>query len=81
LLRMEYVSKLDDVRVGDMVVTSGADGVYPKGVPVGQVADVGGGPGLYQTIHVRPMVAFGDLEDVLVIVAEPAASTTAAGGG
>ena len=78
LLRMEYVSKLDDVRVGDMVVTSGADGVYPKGVPVGQVAEVGGGPGLYQTIHVRPMVAFGDLEDVLVIVAESTASTTAA---
>ena len=81
LLRMEYVSKLDDVRVGDMVVTSGADGVYPKGVPVGQVAEVGGGGGLYQTIHVRPMVAFGDLEDVLVIVAESTASTTAAGGG
>ncbi len=80
LLRMEYVSKLDDVRVGDNVVTSGADGVYPKGIPVGQVQDVGGGPGLYQTIHVRPHVAFGDLEDVLVIVPGPATSTTAAGG-
>jgi rod shape-determining protein MreC len=80
LLRMEYVSKLDDVQVGDVVVTSGADGVYPKGVPVGLVAQVGGGPGLYQTIHVRPNVEFGDLEDVLVLVPEPAVSTTSAGG-
>ena len=81
LLRMEYVSKLEDVQVGDLVVTSGADGVYPKGVPVGQVAEVGGGPGLYQTIHVRPNVEFGDLEDVLVLVPEAAASVTVAGGG
>ena len=31
-LRMEYVSELADVVVGDVVVTSGIDGIYPEGV-------------------------------------------------
>ena len=80
LLRMEYVSNLDDVRMGDRVVTSGADGIYPKGFEVGEVEEVGRGSGLYKAIRVRPNVAFSDLEDVLVIVPDAAASTTAAGG-
>jgi len=80
LLRMEYVSSLDDVRVGDRVVTSGADGIYPKGFEVGEVEEVGRGSGLYRAIRVRPNVAFSDLEDVLVIVPDATASTTAAGG-
>ena len=81
VLGMEYVSNLEAVEVGDVVVTSGADGIYPKGFPIGKVEVVRRGPGLYQTIHVRPTVDFSDLEDVLVIVREPASSTTAAGGG
>ncbi len=82
VLRMEYVSNLEDVRVGDRVVTSSIDGVYPKGFLIGEVEFVEPGtPGLYKTIHVRPQVKFNGLEDVLVIVPAPASSTTAAGGG
>ncbi len=77
---MEYVSNLEDVATGDIVVTSGIDGVYPKGFVIGEVEVVHRGPGLYKTIHVRPTVVFSDLEDVLVIVREPASSTAAAGG-
>ena len=80
-LRMEYVSNLEDVQVGDVVVTSGIDGIYPKGFVVGEVALVERGPGLYKTIHVRPNVEFSDLEDVLVVIREPAPSTLAQGGG
>ena len=80
VLRMEYVSNLDDVQLGDIVVTSGIDGIYPKGFVIGEVEVVHGGRGLYRTIEVRPRVQFNDLEDVLVIVPEPALSTTAAGG-
>ena len=80
VLRMEYVSNLEDVQLGDVVVTSGIDGVYPKGFVIGEVVVVHRGPGLYKTIHVRPKVEFNDLEDVLVIVREPAPSPTAAGG-
>ena len=82
MLRMEYVSNLSDVQVGDIVVTSGIDGIYPKGFVIGEVevAQRGGRDPLYRTIHVRPQVKFSDLEDVLVIIPNPASSTTAAGG-
>ena len=81
VLRMEYVSNLEEVAVGDVVVTSGMDGIYPKGFPIGEVEVVRRGPGLYQTIHVRPRVRFSDLEEVLVLVREPASSMTASSGG
>jgi len=80
VLRMEYVSNLDDVQVGDVVVTSGIEGIYPKGHVIGDVDVVQRGPGLYRTIHVRVRVGFTDLEDVLVLVPEPAVGLTAAGG-
>lgn len=82
LLRMEYVSNRDDVEPGDAVVTSGSEGIYPKGFPIGEVEEVRReADGLSRTIYVRSKVDFSDLEDVLVIVREPAASSTAAGGG
>ena len=79
LLRMEYVSNLEDVELDDIVVTSGIDGIYPKGFVIGVVEVVYRGPGLQRTIHVRPQVEFSDLEDVLVIVREPVSSPVAAG--
>lgn len=68
LLMMEYVSNLEDVRVGDEVVTSGIDGIYPKGFRIGKVTNVEEGVGLYQVIHVEPIVDFSQLEDVLVVL-------------
>lgn len=71
-LRMEYVSNLADVRPGDVVVTSGIDGIYPKGFRIGQVEQVERGAGLYKTIRVRPAVDFASLELVLVVATPPA---------
>jgi len=68
LLVMEYVSNLEDVRVGDEIVTSGIDGIYPKGFRIGKVTNVEEGVGLYQLIHVEPIVKFSQLEDVLVVL-------------
>ena len=81
LLRMEYMSKLDDVAPGDVVITSGIDGIYPKGFPLGEVEEVLDSDGPYRTIFVRPQVDFTDLENVLVIVREPEASSSPAAGG
>ncbi len=72
-LRFDYISNLADVQVGDRVVTSGSEGIYPKGYLIGVVESVQLGrglyqdSGLYQDIGVRPVVDFGALEDVLVI--------------
>jgi rod shape-determining protein MreC len=70
-LRMEYVSNLADVKVGDRVVTSGNDGIFPRGFPIGVVERVERGTGLYKAISLRPMVDFMSLGSVLVVLEPP----------
>ena len=70
VLRMEYVPGTADVKAGDVVVTSGIDGIYPKGFTIGTVERVEGG-GIYKVVRVRPAVDFNRLEDVLVVKASP----------
>lgn len=66
-LRMDYVSNLEDVRVGDVVVTSGADGIYPHGLTMGTVAAADRGPGLYKSISIEPAIEFQRMEHVLIV--------------
>jgi rod shape-determining protein MreC len=68
LLRMEYVSEVADVVVGDTVVTSGIDGIYPKGYVVGKVEAVEKSGNNYKQILVRPAVDFSSVEEVLVVL-------------
>jgi rod shape-determining protein MreC len=72
LLRMEYVSEVADVAVGDAVVTSGIDGIYPKGLTIGRIESVEKSGGAYRRITVRAAVDFASLEDVLVILSSGA---------
>jgi rod shape-determining protein MreC len=67
-LRMDYVSEVSDVVVGDLVVTSGIDGIFPKGFVIGQIETVEKNGGAYKRIVVRPAVDFRGLEDVLVVL-------------
>ena len=65
----EFEARSGDVRVGDLVLTSGLGGVYPKGLKVGQVtalSDPGGS--LVQIATVAPAVDFGRLEHVFVMM-------------
>ena len=66
-LRMDYVSNLEDVRVGDVVVTSGTDGIYPHGLAVGTVTAVERGADLYKSISVEPAIEFNRMEHVLIV--------------
>jgi len=66
-LRMEYVSPLAEVAVNDVVVSSGLDGIYPKGFVIGRVTAIAG-VGAARRITVRPSVDFSSLEEVLVVV-------------
>ena len=79
LLRMNYVSGIADVKPGDTVITSGIDGIYPKGFVIGKVESVDRGNGLYKVIRVRPSVDFNRLEEVLVVTAPPAQATSVEG--
>ena len=71
LLRMELVSNLADVQPGDLVVTSGADGIYPRGFNIGHVESSEPGRQLYRSITVRPLADFRALEEVLVVLLPP----------
>src|SRR5262249_41469697 len=64
---LKYVKRTEDVQVGDTVVTSGLDGIFPKGLPIGQVVAVDKrGQGLFQYAEIAPRVDFSQLEEVLV---------------
>jgi len=66
-LRLEYVAEASDVAVGDLVVTSGIDGIYPKGFTIGQVESVEKNGPTYRRITIKPAVNFSTLETVLVV--------------
>jgi rod shape-determining protein MreC len=64
---LKYVKRTEDVQVGDGLVTSGLDGIFPKGLPIGSVTAVDKrGQGLFQHAEVAPRVDFDQLEEVLV---------------
>jgi rod shape-determining protein MreC len=67
-LLLKYVSERADVAEGDVVVTSGFDRIYPKGLVVGRVSYVGEGSGLLKEIRVEPSARFDRLEEVLVVL-------------
>jgi rod shape-determining protein MreC len=69
--RVDYLASTSDVVVGDVVITSGLGGVFPKGLRVGQVTSVGLTPGeLFKEVLVKPAVDFSRLEDVLILLRE-----------
>jgi len=69
MLSFEFVVRGGDVQVGDLVVTSGLGGVFPKGLRMGRVVEVSDPGGrLIQTATVEPAVDFGRLEQVFVMM-------------
>ena len=89
--QLKYVKHREDLRVGDLVATSGLDGIFPKGVRVGTISRLSREEGgLFQTAEIEPAVDFNKLEEVMVVEApenevppeaqaSPATSGTAGG--
>ncbi|MEZ4818387.1 MAG: rod shape-determining protein MreC [Bdellovibrionota bacterium] len=68
-LQFQFLSKESDVFEGDVVISSGLDGIYPKGFPIGKVSAVGvRGTGLFLDATVKPFVDFKDIEEVVILV-------------
>ena len=72
MLKMQYVPGTADVKTGDLVVTSGIDGIYPKGFVIGTIDRADRGAGAYHEITVRPAADFSRLEEVLIVKTPPA---------
>ena len=67
--RFEYVLRKNDVQIGDTVIASGLDGVYPKGLRIGRVSDLSErSSDIFYEITVTPFVDYEKLEEVLVIL-------------
>jgi len=68
---LEYIARQDvgAVEVGEPLVTSGDDGVFPSGIPVGHVAQVAvEETGHFLSVEVEPAEALASLEEVIVLV-------------
>jgi rod shape-determining protein MreC len=68
--RMTFIERAARVAPGQLVVTSGLGGVFPKGLPIGTVAGtrLNEQTGMYLDVDVKPAVDFHRLEEVMVIV-------------
>ena len=66
---LKYALRTDDIEVDDTIITSGLDGIYPKGLLIGNVVKVNKKSyGISQDVELKPSVNFSKLEEVLVIV-------------
>jgi rod shape-determining protein MreC len=64
---LEKVMSDETVPPGEQVLTSGGDGIFPKGLLVGTVTKILPGSELFLNIHVRPAADLSKLEEVLVV--------------
>jgi rod shape-determining protein MreC len=77
---LKYVRGNLDVQVGDLITTSGKDGVFPKGLRLGTVTAVYKDPlDLFQRIEVKPLVRLSALEELLIIRQDGKPSEKSAG--
>jgi rod shape-determining protein MreC len=74
---LERVMSDEQVPVGESVLTSGGDQIFPKGLPIGIVTKVGNGKDLFLNITVKPAANLSKLEEVLVLVENKERQTTA----
>jgi rod shape-determining protein MreC len=67
--RLKYLERLDDIRVGDIIITSGMAKRFPKGISIGTVSNVYKRKfGITQEVTVKPSVNFNKIEEVFVVV-------------
>ncbi len=73
---LDYVLLKEDVQVDDTIVTSGLDGVFPKGLRIGSIQSLEARPNeMFHTIKVAPFVDFDKLEELLVVIKAKATFT------
>jgi rod shape-determining protein MreC len=76
-LRFDHVPGTADLKVGDRVVTSGIEGIYPKGFEIGQIESIDRRAGEFSAIIIRPTVEFSSIEAVLVVMTESSLAAAA----
>ncbi len=71
MLVLDYLPATADIMPGDEIITSNQGGVYPKGLYIGQVSEVGSATGTDERhVSVQSGVDFAHLEEVVVLLEE-----------
>lgn len=71
VLQLDYVRLNQEIKKGDIIITSGLGGIFTKGIPVGEIIDVTSfDSGLFYEIEINPFVDTGNIEDVLIVLNE-----------
>jgi len=68
LLDLDYIGNTEQVDIGDMIVSSGLDGIYPKGLLLGKVIESQKGNTVFRSIKVEPAVDLMRLEEVSILL-------------
>jgi rod shape-determining protein MreC len=68
VLNLGYVGNAENVNVGDVILCSGLDGIFPKGLVIGKVVDSRKGNSVFRTIKVQPSVDLFRVEEVSVLL-------------
>jgi rod shape-determining protein MreC len=76
LLELDYIGNAQQVENGEVVVSSGLDGIYPKGLAIGKVVDSRKGRGVFRAIKVQPFMDFMRIEEVSIIISKPEPGTS-----
>jgi len=72
LIEMRYVPGSAEVQVGQIVYTSGQDGIYPAGLKVGEIVEVDSGSATTpHRIMIRPTAGVGSAQEVGILLYEP----------
>ncbi len=66
-LLLQKIMSDEQVQVGDRLLTSGGDRIFPKGMPLGTVLSITKGKDALLTVRVKPAANLNHLEEVLVI--------------
>lgn len=68
-MSIKYAARNADIKVGDLIVTSGMGGVFPKGLPLGSIKTIEKRQfGFFQQVEVIPAVNFSYLEELMVMI-------------
>ena len=66
--QLTYIENLENLQVGDLIVTGGLDNIFPKGFPIGTITEVVKSQyGVGQKVHIKPVITPSHLEEVFII--------------
>ncbi len=74
-MEVRYMPTNVEIAVGDLLISSGLGGIFPKGFPVAHITEVVNTKGLFSKIKAKTAVNFSSLEEVLILMTKPEENT------